>query len=99
MAFKVLSIALALFAGCPVILANDLTPPLNPPADPSGVDWSSLLSQSAIFLGVEHGFRWVTEPGTRHPHSSFFDGYVNSLSNLHRAMPSRLSAACGLRTK
>lgn len=39
--------------------------------------------QSFAFLGVEHGFRWLTEEGTRHPHRSFFDGYVNSLNNLH----------------
>src|SRR5690242_15757807 len=41
------------------------------------------LRGQAQFLGIEHSFRWVTEEGTRHPHRSFFDGYVDSLNSLH----------------
>jgi hypothetical protein len=65
------------------LLANDLKPPLDPSAEQTGVDWPSLLGQSGVFLGIEHSFRWVTEDGTRHPHKPFFDGYVDSLNNLH----------------
>ena len=49
----------------------------------SGVDWTRLGLQSLGFLTVEHGFRYLTEEGTRHPHVSFFKGYVNSLNGLH----------------
>jgi len=27
------------------------------------------MTQSLEFLGIEHGFRWMTEDGTRSPHS------------------------------
>ena len=47
------------------------------------MDWWALLRQSLGFLGIEHGFRWVTEEGTRFPHRSFFGGYVDSLNSLH----------------
>lgn len=30
-----------------------------------GFDWSPALRQSAMFLGIQHGFRVWTEPGTR----------------------------------
>jgi hypothetical protein len=75
-----LSIALIL-AGCANIFADGLTPVTAP--EPAGVDWAHLYAESGIFLGIEHGFRWVTEEGTRHPHTSFFGGYVDSLNGLH----------------
>lgn len=50
---------------------------------PDNVAWKSLILQSFVFLGVEHGFRYATENGTRDPGRGFFKGYVDSLSNLH----------------
>lgn len=51
---------------------------------PDGVDWKNLIRQSGLFLGVQHGFRLATEPGTRRGMKGpFFRGYYNSLSNLH----------------
>jgi hypothetical protein len=54
-------------------------------ADPksTGVDWAALLRESFAFLSLEHGFRYLTEEGTRHPHTPFFQGYADSVSNLH----------------
>jgi len=49
----------------------------------TGVNWSGVLLESLEFLGLEHGFRYATEEGTRHPHVSFFGGYLDSLRNLH----------------
>lgn len=51
--------------------------------DNGGIDWQGLLGQSLAFLAVEHGFRYLTEEGTRHSHLSFFGGYVDSVTNLH----------------
>ncbi len=48
-----------------------------------GVNWRGLFLQSFEFLLIEHGFRYATEEGTRHPHRSFFRGYATSLQNLH----------------
>ena len=47
-------------------------------AESKGVDWTGVLTQSLGFLAIEHGFRYATEEGTRHPHRSFFGGYVVS---------------------
>src|SRR5512133_1920156 len=33
--------------------------------DGGGVDWPALFHASARFLAIEHGFRLITEPGTR----------------------------------
>src|ERR1051326_3725141 len=51
--------------------------------EPSGVDWNALLRESFAFLSLEHGFRYLTEPGTRRPHTALIRGYVDSLNNLH----------------
>ncbi|HEY3836003.1 MAG TPA: hypothetical protein VGL72_05510 [Bryobacteraceae bacterium] len=48
-----------------------------------GVDWIQIYRESLGFLAIEHGFRYFTEEGTRHPHTGFFNGYVKSLNNLH----------------
>jgi hypothetical protein len=48
-----------------------------------GVHWRSLFLQSFEFLIIEHGFRYATEEGTRHPHRPFFRGHADSLENLH----------------
>ncbi len=53
-----------------------------PEASP-GVQWKPLLLESLGFLALEHGFRFATEPATRHPHRAFFPGYVSSLNGLH----------------
>src|ERR1035437_7039159 len=82
-ATKVVTIALILMGGCTSVLGNDPKPAIEPPIETGGIDWSSLLVQSLGFLAVEHSFRWVTEEGTRHPHRSFFDGYIDSLNSLH----------------
>ncbi len=50
---------------------------------PPGVNWRGVFLQSLEFLAVEHGFRYMTEEGTRHPHDKLFPGYLNSLSSLH----------------
>lgn len=49
----------------------------------SGVDWVGVTLNSFEFLGLEHGFRYLTEPATRHPHIALFRGYIQSLNNLH----------------
>lgn len=49
-----------------------------------GVQWGSLFAQSALFLGIEHGFRIATEPGTRTGlKGPFVHGWYDSLTNLH----------------
>lgn len=48
-----------------------------------GVQWKSLFGQSFRLLLIEHGFRYVTEPATRHPGQPFFQGYLNSVGALH----------------
>jgi hypothetical protein len=80
---SLLTTALVLVCGCTGAFANDLKPVIDPPAESEGVNWSNLLVQSVTFLGIEHGFRWATEDGTRHSHRPFFGGYVDSLNNLH----------------
>lgn len=48
-----------------------------------GVDWGPLLRQSAFFLGIQHGFRFATEPGTRSAlKGPFVKGYFESLKGL-----------------
>lgn len=51
--------------------------------DGERVQWKRLFMQSSIFLGIENGFRYATEPATRHPQMPFFKGYVDSVTNLH----------------
>lgn len=71
-----------------LILASGLAaqesenPPSTPPP-PEPVRWKKLLQQSALFLTIENGFRYATEPATRHPGMPFFKGYVDSVTNLH----------------
>lgn len=49
-----------------------------------GVDWTGLFRASARFLAIEHGFRLLTEPGTRSGLSgSFFKNYGRAVSSLH----------------
>ncbi len=69
--------------------ATDLPPLPNaapvavPPAqspDNNGVQWKPLLAQSITFLWIEHGFRFLTEPGTREElRGPFFKDWYNSV--------------------
>jgi len=53
-------------------------------ADENHVQWASLLRQSGMFLGVQHGFRFATEPGTRAGvRGPFFRGWYDSVANVH----------------
>ncbi len=48
------------------------------------VQWRNLMKQSSLFLGIQHGFRLATEPGTRaNLGGPFLKGYYNSLASLH----------------
>jgi len=48
------------------------------------VDWAGVLRASGRFLALEHGFRLLTEPGTRSGlRGSFFDNYAKAIGNLH----------------
>lgn len=50
----------------------------------SGVRWKALLSQSLLFLGVEQGFRIVTEEPTRdNLPGRFFHDWGQAVGNLH----------------
>ena len=55
------------------------------PADAGkGVDWGGLSKATYWFLGVQHGFRLLTEPGTRAGlKGSFIKNYARSVGNLH----------------
>ncbi|GEM_PF-512840 len=62
------------------------TPP-GPWLDPEygrGIDWKGVLLQSGLFLGIEHGFRFATEQGTRDGMSGhWFQGWMHAAENLH----------------
>jgi hypothetical protein len=48
------------------------------------VQWNSIWKQSLLYLGIEHSFRLMTEPGTRDGlHNPFVRGYARSVANLH----------------
>lgn len=48
------------------------------------INWSGLMQQSFLFLGIQQGFRLYTEEETRKRASGpFFQDYVASVSNLH----------------
>ncbi len=47
-----------------------------------GIDWNGLFADSAMYLGVQHGFRLATEPGTRDMKGSFWKGYGGSIGSL-----------------
>jgi hypothetical protein len=49
-----------------------------------GVDWGGLFRASGRFLAIEHGFRLLTEPGTRDGlKGPFLHNYANAVANLH----------------
>lgn len=50
----------------------------------SGIRWKPLLTQSMLFLGMEHGFRLATEQPTRdNLPGPFFHDWRQSVGNLH----------------
>jgi hypothetical protein len=49
----------------------------------TGVEWRGLAESSLRFIGVMHGFRWATEPGTRAAGIGWGSGYTRSLGALH----------------
>jgi hypothetical protein len=67
--------------------APDIQPvPVVPPvgqAAPTGEDWAGLARQSLAFLGLEHGFRLLTEAGTRSEAFGLGAGYRRGVGSLH----------------
>jgi opacity protein-like surface antigen len=61
-------------------------PPLAPiqkAPEQGNINWSGLFTQSFAFIGVEEGFRLLTENGALHSHTPFVRGYTDSVANLH----------------
>jgi hypothetical protein len=56
-----------------------------PEAQPSeAVQWRSLVRQSSFYVGIMHGFRIATEPGTRAAlQNSVLGGYFKAVGSLH----------------
>jgi hypothetical protein len=55
-----------------------------PTAEPATIDWTGLARASGRFLGIEHGFRLLTEPGTREGlKGSFIHNYTRAVGGLH----------------
>lgn len=51
----------------------------------SGFQWGPTIKQSLFFLGIQHAFRFSTEPGTRAElRGPFFKDYAASLKGLRR---------------
>ncbi len=72
-----------LFLGPPCLWADAILQETTQPAR-EGVHWKPLLKQSSLFLGIQHGFRVGTEPGTRRGlKGPFLRGYANSVGSLH----------------
>ncbi|HEY1495364.1 MAG TPA: hypothetical protein VGF49_12520, partial [Candidatus Solibacter sp.] len=62
------------------------SPPVLPVVQPPGarrVDWTGVGESSFRLLGVMHGFRWLTEAGTRASGVGLGRGYSSSVLNLH----------------
>lgn len=53
-------------------------------ASPQTVQWGALFKHELLFLGVMHGFRIATEPGTRQAlDNHVWGGYLQALRALH----------------
>lgn len=82
--------AMGALLGGPCIAQQAVQDPVAPYGEPwiksdieKGIDWGGLTRSSFLFLGVQHGFRIATEPGTRQGlKEPFFSGYAASLSSL-----------------
>lgn len=61
-----------------------LAPVIQPASlKPNSFDWRPALNQSFRFLAVQHGFRFMTEPGTRSElKGPFFRDYLRSVRDL-----------------
>jgi hypothetical protein len=59
--------------------------PAAAPADPvkDKPDYRNIIGQSFRFILLEQAFRYATEEGTRHTHTSFLNGYTSSVGNMH----------------
>jgi hypothetical protein len=56
----------------------------SPRQDGSGIDWKGVINGSLLFLGVEHGYRLATEPGTREGlKGPYLRNYLDAITNLH----------------
>jgi hypothetical protein len=50
---------------------------------PRGTNWDKLIKQSLLFLGIQHGYRLLTEPSTRADlRGPFWSDYFKSVKNL-----------------
>ena len=72
-------------------LIRPILPVDQPPRSTAGmprpaetVNWNALFLQSGAFLGIQHGVRIATEPGTREGmRGPFFGNYARSVGNMH----------------
>ena len=55
----------AKFACLVVLLPAMVAAQASDPLDGQGFQWGSAFRESVLFLGIQHGFRLATEPGTR----------------------------------
>src|SRR5258708_21354265 len=67
----------------PFIYPSPPLAPIQKAPEQGNINWSGVFTQSFAFLGVEEGFRLLTEGGARHTHMPFVRGYTESVSNLH----------------
>ncbi len=67
----------------PFIYPSPPLAPIQKAPEQGNVNWLGLFRQSFAFLGLEEGFRLLTEEGARHTHMPFVRGYTESVSNLH----------------
>lgn len=75
----------------PALAATPFVTPVLPVPKPAvapeaggGIRWGDLSRASSRFLAIEHGFRLLTEPGTRDGlNGPFLRNYGRSVSNLH----------------
>ena len=70
----------------PEIPIDSVRPVRQLPAEqpqPDAVQWDEVRGASVRFLGLMHGFRWLTEPGTRAGGIGLGQGYINSVTNMH----------------
>src|SRR5262245_60994729 len=76
----------AALGGCGGRAGDEATRPLDAvsiSAERPKVEWADLAGSSLRFLGVMHGFRLLTEPGTRAGGFGLGRDYVRGLGNLH----------------
>src|SRR3954453_10749548 len=82
-----LCLTCAAMMGCGDDAADD---PPSKPGDvvvavpkPERVEWLDLGGSALRFVGIMHGFRLATEPGTRAGGFGLGTGYTESVANLH----------------